>query len=96
MIGIDAEIEVDRPVDLGMAKYCDACGICIKACPGKAISEQRVWWRGVYKHKINDTRCWPYFKKYDGCGICLKVCPFNRHGYEACMDAFKKEGKILR
>ena len=24
---IDAEIEVDRPVDLGMAAYCDACGI---------------------------------------------------------------------
>ena len=96
MIGIDAEIEVDRPVDLGMAAYCDACGICIKACPGRAISEKRVWWRGVYKHKINDTRCWPYFKKYDGCGICLKVCPINRHGYEACVDAFKKEGKVLR
>ena len=96
MIGIDAELEVDHPVDLGMAEYCDACRICIKSCPGKAIPEERMWWRGVYKRKIIDTRCYPYFKKYDGCGICIKVCPINRHGYEACMDAFRSEGKILR
>ncbi len=96
MIGIDADIEVDRPVDLGMAEYCDACRICIKACPGKAITEERLWWRGVYKRKIIDSRCYPYFKKYHGCGICIKVCPINRFGYEACMDAFRKEGKILK
>jgi ferredoxin len=96
MIGIDADLEVDRPVDLGMAEYCDACRICIKSCPGKAISEERLWWRGVYKRKIIDSRCYPYFKKYYGCGICIKVCPINRYGYEACMDAFRKEGKILQ
>jgi ferredoxin len=96
MIGIDADIEIDQPVDLGMAEYCDACKICIKACPGKAISEERLWWRGVYKRKIIDNQCYPYFKKYYGCGICIKVCPINQYGYEACMDAFRKEGKIHR
>jgi hypothetical protein len=96
MISIDADIEVDPPVDLNMAEYCDACRICIKACPGKAISEERIWWRGVKKRKINDTRCWPFFTKNDGCGICLKVCPINRHGYAACMEAFQKDGTILR
>ncbi|MFH0728735.1 MAG: 4Fe-4S double cluster binding domain-containing protein [Pseudomonadota bacterium] len=95
MISIDAAIESDFPVDLNMADYCDACKKCIRVCPGKAISENRVWWRGVLKRKINDTRCWPNFKKYDGCGICLKVCPINRHGYDACMAAFKLDGTIL-
>jgi ferredoxin len=95
MISIDADIEPDEPRDFNMAAYCDACRRCIKACPGKAIPEERVWWRGVFKRKINDTLCYPYFIKYEGCGLCLKVCPINRYGYQACMDAFNKDGTIL-
>jgi len=95
MISVDADIEPDDPVDLGMAKYCDDCMRCVKACPGDAISHERIWWRGVKKRKNNDTRCYPYFKKYEGCGICLKVCPINKHGYDACMEAYKKDRAIL-
>jgi ferredoxin len=95
MISIDAEIEVDRPVDLNMAAYCDACRRCIRACPGKAIPEERVWWRGVLKRKINDMKCYPYFLKYEGCGICLKVCPIHRFGYKACMKTFERNGTVL-
>jgi ferredoxin len=96
MISIDADIEPDGPVDLGMAEYCDACMLCVKACPGDAISYERIWWRGVKKRKNNDTKCYPYFRKFEGCGICIKVCPVNRHGYEACMEAFQKDGTILK
>ena len=96
MISVDADIEIDKPVDLNMAAYCDDCMLCIKACPGDAISEERIWWRGVLKRKNNDTKCFPYFAKYDGCGICLKVCPIHRYGYEACMEAYRKDGTILR
>ncbi len=95
MISIKADIEPDPPVDLGMARYCDDCMLCIKACPGDAITHERIWWRGVKKRKNNDTKCYPYFQKYEGCGICIKVCPINRHGYEACMEAYKKDGTIL-
>ena len=96
MISIEADIEPDEPVDLGMAKYCDDCLLCVRACPGKSISRERIWWRGVKKRKNNDARCYPYFEKYDGCGICLKVCPINRHGYDACMEAYRKDGTILK
>ena len=95
MISIDADIEIDEPVDLNMAAYCDDCKLCIKVCPADAISEERIWWRGVYKRKNNDTKCYPYFVKYEGCAICLKVCPINRYGYEACMEAYRKDGTIL-
>jgi ferredoxin len=95
MISIDAEIEPDEPVDLGMARYCDDCMLCVKVCPGDAISTERIWWRGVKKRKNNDARCYPYFRRYEGCGICLKVCPINRHGYEACMEAYHRDGTIL-
>jgi hypothetical protein len=66
-----------------------------KACPGDAISHERIWWRGVKKRKNNDTKCYPFFRKYDGCGICIKVCPINRHSFEACMEAYNKDGTIL-
>ena len=89
MISIDADLEIDGPTDLNMASYCDACRLCIRACPGEAISEERVWWRGVLKRKINDTKCYPFFLKYEGCGICLKVCPIHRFGYANCMEAFQ-------
>lgn len=92
MISIDAEIEPDPPIDLNLAEYCEACRLCVRSCPGKAISSDPVWWRGVLKRKINDTKCYPYFRKYDGCGLCIKVCPIGRYGYEKCMAAFMKDG----
>jgi len=96
MISIDADLEIDPPVNLNIGAYCDACRLCIRACPGRAIPEERVWWRGVFKRKINDTKCWPYFVTYEGCGICLKVCPIHRFGYEACMIAYEERGVVLR
>ncbi len=95
MVSIDAELEVDHPVDLNMAAYCDACRMCIRACPGKAIPKERIWWRGVLKRKINDTKCYPFFLKYEGCGICLKVCPIHRLGYAQCMKAFQNRISTL-
>ncbi|HUT52752.1 MAG TPA: 4Fe-4S dicluster domain-containing protein [bacterium] len=95
MISVDADLDPDEPVDLGMAEYCDQCMICVNACPGRAITRERIWWRGVLKRKNNDARCFPIFRKYEGCGICLKVCPINRHGYEACMEAYQKDGTVL-
>lgn len=95
MISVDADLEPDAPVNLNMAAYCDACRLCIKACPGKAIPEERIWWRGVLKRKINDTKCWPWFVKYEGCGICLKICPIHRFGYKNCMEAYGIDKSIL-
>ena len=95
MISLDAVLAVDEPADFGLSRYCEACRLCVHGCPGRAISEEKLWWRGVLKHKLNAVRCWPYFVKFDGCAICLKVCPLHRFGYEACMEAFQRDGDIL-
>jgi hypothetical protein len=95
MISVDAEIEPDAPADFGISAYCDDCLLCVYGCPGRALSEAKMWWRGVYKHKLDPVRCWPYFAKFDGCLICTKVCPIHRFGYEACMEAYQRDGTIL-
>ncbi len=95
MISLDAEIEPDPPADFGIAAFCEECRLCVHGCPGRALSEEKVWWRGVHKHKLNPVRCWPYFVKFDGCSICLKVCPLHRYGYDACMEAYRRDGAIL-
>ena len=42
---------------------CVACGVCMKACPRKAISIHR----GCYA-VVDAEKC-------VGCGICAKACP---------------------
>lgn len=51
----DAPLEIDEPIN---KKICDNCGECVKACPGKAISENGLdsWQCAVYykgAHKSN-------------------------------------------
>jgi epoxyqueuosine reductase QueG len=81
-------------VDLKMASYCESCMRCVRACPGNAISLRKVWYRGVFKRKLDDKKCFPYFEQYDGCGICLKVCPIGCFGYDVCMSAYEHDGSI--
>ena len=95
MLSVDAELELDDPVILNMGEFCEACKRCINACPGKAITQKKVWYRGVLKRKVDNKKCYPFFEKYDGCGICLKACPIGRFGYEKCMEKYRKNGSIL-
>lgn len=45
------------------AEKCRACGLCLKACPEKAISGGKK-----VVHVIDQAQC-------NKCGICLEVCP---------------------
>ena len=67
---------------------------CI-AAPGRALTKERVAWRGVRKFKTLTNRCYPVFVQYAGCSVCLKVCPMQKYGYEAVMDHYKKTGEVL-
>jgi ferredoxin len=60
----DAELEFDAPSS--DAKLCDKCGLCVKACPGNAISaecETTKHWAGEsINHREMDThQCAAYF-----------------------------------
>ncbi len=81
-VATSVELTVDRPIDAGIAKFCDACRACRKYCPADAIPDERSPEAGVdhlgYPRYVVDTgRCFPYFATHNYCSICLPVCVYN-------------------
>ena len=95
VITTDALITHDRPVDYGMTKFCELCHICSMRCPGRAINQNKVWFRGVEKSKLDFRRCRPVMTRYSGCGVCMKVCPVQRYGLPEVMKHYVATGEVL-
>ena len=59
------EIEIDLAKAVVDEDTCDACGICITACPYEAIEAQEGIKKGVF---VIEVLC-------KACGICTAECP---------------------
>ncbi|MDP6716371.1 MAG: hypothetical protein QF368_17360, partial [SAR202 cluster bacterium] len=95
VITTNAKLTLDSPVDYGIHKFCDLCQVCSIRCPGRAITPDKVWFRGVEKNKLVFKRCRPVMTRYSGCGICIKVCPIQRYGMKPVMDHYIDTGEVL-
>ena len=95
IISTDAEVTYDQPVDYGIHSFCTICQVCVNRCPGRALMRDKVWWRGVEKHKLIYRRCRPVMARYEGCAVCMKVCPVQRYGLKAVMDHYVSTGSVL-
>lgn len=90
----DAPVTFDAPVDYGITGLCKECRTCIRRCPGRALSQEQVWWRGVRKFKVDLKRCMPMLPRYDACAVCMKVCPVQRYGLPAVYEEYLASGTI--
>ena len=95
IISTDAPLTYDQPVDYGIHAFCSICQVCVNRCPGRALMREKVWWRGVQKHKLIYKRCRPVMARYEGCAVCMKVCPIQRYGVHAVMDHYVATGQVL-
>ena len=91
----DARVTHDQPVDYGIHNFCRGCQVCVTRCPGRALSGQQLWHRGVEKAKLVFKRCRPVMARYSGCGVCMKVCPIQRYGMQPVMEHYITTGKVL-
>ena len=78
----DLHMQIDHPIDAGIAKFCDTCRACRLYCPAKAIPDHRSPEAGKDhlgndRYMVDTARCFPYFAKYNYCSICLPVCVYN-------------------
>jgi epoxyqueuosine reductase QueG len=86
-------LEIDHPVDAGIAKFCDSCRACRKFCPPGAIPDERSPQAGKDhlghdRYVVDTGRCFPYFAKYSYCSICLPVCAYNHKEWAKDFDGF--------
>jgi epoxyqueuosine reductase len=88
----DALVTPDGPRDFGIPKLCDSCQVCVRRCPGRAIPNVRVHWRGAVKNKLDVEKCVPMLMRYATCNICTKVCPVQKYGLAAVADHFEATG----
>jgi ferredoxin len=95
IITTDALVTYDEPVDYGIQKFCDTCQVCVNRCPGRALERDKIWWRGVQKHKLVYERCRPVMARYSGCGICMKACPIQKYGMKPVMEHYVESGEVL-
>ena len=73
IIYTDAKLTLDSPIDYGIHAFCQECKVCVDRCPGRALTSEKVWYRGIEKNKLAFKRCRPVMAEYEGCGICMKV-----------------------
>ena len=72
---------VPRPIPLKPSgnRKCNACGLCIKICPMKAISKEKP-------RKTNGVTC-------ISCGACIVICPQKARGFHGL--PYKIVGKMF-
>ncbi len=95
IIYTDANLTHDEPIDYGIHNFCQECKVCVDRCPGRALTSEKVWYRGVEKNKLAFKRCRPIMAQYEGCGICMKVCPIQRYGMAPVMEHYVETGEVL-
>ena len=83
----------DRPIDAGIARFCDHCRACRKFCPADAIPDQRSPGAGRDhlghdRYVVDTGRCFPYFAAHSYCSICLPVCAYNHREWARDFEGF--------
>ncbi len=84
IITTDFPLEVDKPIDFGLQKFCGSCNKCARECPSGAISAgDKVMFNGYEMWRSDVEKCTRYRMTNDDgsmCGRCMKTCPWNLEG----------------
>ncbi|MCB0795821.1 MAG: hypothetical protein KDB88_13895 [Flavobacteriales bacterium] len=90
----DMSLRTDRPIDAGIAAFCDTCKACRIYCPAKAIPDARSPEAGKDhlgndRYLVDTGRCFPYFAKHKYCSICLPVCVYHHKEWARDFEGFR-------
>ncbi|HWD38236.1 MAG TPA: reductive dehalogenase [Fimbriimonas sp.] len=83
----DLPLTPDQPIDFGVKKFCEQCGLCAASCPPKAIpagapQQEPITvsnLKKVRKWTVDPEKCFKFWTSQGtDCAICIRVCPYNR------------------
>lgn len=82
----DLPLEVDRPIEFGVKRYCESCGKCAEACEADAIQfEKKPSYnvlsksnsKGILRWAVDHDKCYNFWIKNGGdCSNCIAACPY--------------------
>lgn len=86
-------LQIDSPIDAGIAAFCDKCRACRIYCPAKAIPDQRSPEAGKDhlgndRYVVDTGKCFPYFAAHNYCSICLPVCVYHHKEWARDFEGF--------
>ncbi len=92
---LDFSLETDVPLSGG----CSACGACLSACPGGALSEdfgfdcERCISYLTQKKELTKEQQALVFSQESvyGCDVCQKVCPYNQKVPTTPIEEFRRD-----
>ncbi len=77
-VSTDLPLALDNPVNIGVAKHCQQCHLCERACPALIVPATRSVQRGIERWVVKDAdACREFMHGKQWCVSCIKVCPFN-------------------
>jgi len=78
-ITTDLTLVPDKPVDIGVAHFCEVCKKCAVCCPSKSIPEgAQTEINGSIRWKLNAETCFEYWGKIGtDCNRCMMTCPWS-------------------
>ena len=83
----DMPLAHDLPIQFGVKEMCEICNACSKACPSRAIPDNKPNTdrhnksniKGIRKWSIDGEKCFSYWSKINSdCSVCVRVCPYTR------------------
>lgn len=63
-----------KNASMNMNLECYSCGLCLKSCPAKALTEPQ----DDEQYAINKFACSSFRSASGGCAECMRVCPVGR------------------
>ena len=83
VVTTDFPLLADKPIDVGIQKFCQTCKKCAETCPSMAISmaDDKVEHNGYMSWPLEMSRCTKYRvcnQNGTSCGLCVKSCPWNK------------------
>jgi reductive dehalogenase len=83
----DMPLKPDRPVELGIKRFCQVCKVCAEKCPSSSIPFDGPSWEGksrcnnpgVYKWYSDLEKCLRFWiANGASCTNCVAYCPFTK------------------
>jgi reductive dehalogenase len=85
LITTNMPLTIDKPIDFGVAAFCNKCKLCAESCPSGAISMEDtpdgLVIRGYEHWFINNGACYNFWRETMGpmgCRLCVATCPYSR------------------